>query len=86
MQFVFLFPFDVVKRSACNPNPCLNNAQCILDGFKGFQCVCLEGYSGRTCDGMNCFTFQPFSTCNDATRFFYKKRVYKKMRLIMPKS
>eukprot|EP00794_Sanderia_malayensis_P012220 gene12220-13478_t len=39
-----------VRRTVCNPNPCLNNAQCVLDGSSQYKCICLRGFSGRTCD------------------------------------
>lgn len=55
-----------VKRTACNPNPCLNNAQCIVDSIRGFQCVCLEGYSGRTCDSKYGLTTVLQSSCFNA--------------------
>jgi hypothetical protein len=42
---------DKVK-TACNPNPCKNKAQCVLDNKDPAQytCGCLTGYYGKNCE------------------------------------
>ena len=46
-----------IKRSyalktgdSCTPNPCLNGGMCTSNGFGGFTCQCLPGYSGQRCE------------------------------------
>ena len=33
----------------CQPNPCNNSGQCIGE-WEGFNCVCSDEYTGKTCD------------------------------------
>jgi hypothetical protein len=35
--------------SACDPNPCENGGECVLDG-RGFTCVCAPGFEGVLCE------------------------------------
>ena len=35
--------------SPCNPNPCNNNGVCNIDNDT-FNCDCIDGYTGATCD------------------------------------
>ncbi|XP_072048741.1 uncharacterized protein [Amphiura filiformis] len=51
----------------CDPNPCTNGGQCILDQSenKGYRCNCSPGYSGAICEkSQQCTTD---SDCNGAT-------------------
>ena len=41
----------LVKRTTCDPNPCMNNGHCLIDGLNNiFQCVCQDGYGGSICE------------------------------------
>jgi len=48
----------VVDYPVCNTRPCRNGGSCRpAASANGFQCFCLEGYSGRNCEliGERCF-------------------------------
>jgi hypothetical protein len=48
---------------ACTPNPCLNGASCVSNGFGGFTCQCPPGFSGQRCeDRKMLFTFSFFTS------------------------
>ena len=34
----------------CKPDPCNNGGNCSGDGKGGFNCACINGYSGQTCN------------------------------------
>ncbi|XP_056250580.1 hyaluronan-binding protein 2-like [Seriola aureovittata] len=41
-------PPDCKRYSLCEPNPCRNGGQCVIDG-NDFDCQCPPGYRGRFC-------------------------------------
>jgi hypothetical protein len=40
--------YNQMASDPCNPNPCHNNGNCIPTN-NGFQCMCPNQYSGKTC-------------------------------------
>ena len=34
----------------CNPSPCKNDGRCTRDGKGAFNCACINGYTGATCN------------------------------------
>jgi hypothetical protein len=40
---------SLLQVDECASSPCLNNATC-RDVFRGYQCACVEGWSGRLCE------------------------------------
>ncbi|KAI4899075.1 hypothetical protein NFI96_031218 [Prochilodus magdalenae] len=38
-----------MEKDPCQLNPCLHGGSCLRDG-EGYSCVCLEGYSGESCE------------------------------------
>ena len=43
----FILPVDI---DDCEVKPCKNGGEC-TDVVNGFSCVCVAGYTGKTCDG-----------------------------------
>ncbi|KAF0027270.1 hypothetical protein F2P81_020011 [Scophthalmus maximus] len=39
---------DIIKDEFCEPNPCKNGGECIING-NDFDCACPSGYRGRFC-------------------------------------
>ena len=42
-----------IPDSACSTNPCLNGGKCLI-AWGGYECVCLSGYFGDTCEHDPC--------------------------------
>ena len=46
----------------CNiNNPCLNNGQCIPNGYGGVKCICLAQFTGNRCE-QKCQIVDPCSS------------------------
>ena len=41
--------FHLLDTYGCGSNPCRNGATCVDEDI-GYKCICVEGYSGDTCD------------------------------------
>lgn len=46
------YKFLLLKDDACSSNPCINGATCQTNG-NGFICICLQYFSGTTCQTCN---------------------------------
>lgn len=46
---IMLVWYFLTAAAECDLGVCLNNATC-LQGFPGFMCECVPGFSGDTCD------------------------------------
>ena len=51
------FILNIEKKTACTPSPCQNHGRCLTDGTDRFECVCLDGTSGKLCQGKICLYF-----------------------------
>lgn len=40
----------MISLDPCKPNPCNNGGNCSRDGKGGYNCACINGYSGQTCN------------------------------------
>ena len=37
-------------ENPCRPNPCSYNGKCVLNGYGGYKCKCVGGYTGNRCE------------------------------------
>ena len=45
------------KKTTCSPNPCNNGGHCLTDGTNFFQCLCINGTTGKFCEGKPLLSF-----------------------------
>jgi len=46
--------FLYTDTNECNSNPCVNGATC-NDEVNAYNCTCIEGYTGNSCETGMCF-------------------------------
>ena len=49
LLFHSVFPLALPDEDECSSSPCQNSATC-KDGVRSFICVCLPGFTGKTCE------------------------------------
>ena len=57
----FLFPYFIhllFSENPCRPNPCSYNGKCVLNGYGGYKCKCIGGYTGSRCESRSTFVFR----------------------------
>ncbi|XP_071966011.1 hyalin-like [Antedon mediterranea] len=52
------FTVTVTGTTACSDNPCENDGVCTTDGETGFECICVDDYTGETCSNSGLSTLQ----------------------------
>ena len=45
-----ILPIWLFSENPCRPNPCSYNGKCVLDGYGGYKCKCVGGYTGSRCE------------------------------------
>ena len=55
-----LITFCVFIDSVCDTMPCQNGGTCSVSAAGTFQCACVPGYSGSTCQGWLCVFCFPY--------------------------
>ncbi len=46
----------------CNPNPCMNNGECLNYGDT-YKCVCKNGFTGKNCESSDSSKKDVFNKC-----------------------
>ena len=47
MHVISLLMFS---ENPCRPNPCSYNGKCVVNGYGGYKCKCVGGYTGSRCE------------------------------------